>query len=135
MRRRGRSILTVFSLLLILWSVWSCKDTIAGGGASNIVFPDSNISYGKYVQPLFLDACAIPQCHTTDFKAGGLSLETYAELMETPGVVWRGNPDASSLVKSIEGSIQPRMPIDLPPLTSNQIKGIRQWILEGAQDN
>lgn len=134
MRRVG-SVLTVLIGLMFLFSIWSCKDDITGGGASSIVFPDSNISYGKYVQPLFLDACAIPQCHTSDFRAGGLSFETYTDVMETPGVVWRGNPDASSLVKSIEGSIQPRMPLDLPPLTSNQIKGIRRWILEGAQDN
>ena len=133
--RRVHIVMGVLSLLLIAWSIWSCKDDVSSGGSCNIVFPDSNISYGKYVQPLFLCACAVPQCHTSDFKAGGLSFETYAEALETPGVIWRGNPDASTLVKSIEGSIQPRMPIDLPPLTSNQIKGIRRWILEGAQDN
>ena len=54
----------------------------------------------------------------------------------TPGgVVVPGDPDNSLLIKRIEGTVGPQMPLSLPPLSAPEIETIRQWIAEGALDN
>jgi hypothetical protein len=50
-------------------------------------------------------------------------------------VVVRGEPDQSVLVFRIEGSLSPRMPLNLNALNQNQINGIRTWVAEGALNN
>jgi len=35
----------------------------------------------------------------------------------------------------LEGTITPQMPQNRPPLSSNEIATIKQWITEGAQNN
>jgi hypothetical protein len=114
----------------------SCKDEISGPGIDEIVFPDSNVSYGRHVEAVFLRACAVPGCHTADSPSGGLVLETYQETMHNAGVVIPGDTLNSRLIWRIEGSGgRERMPLFRPPLNENQLKGMRTWILEGAQNN
>ncbi len=133
---RTAALLTGF-LLLLFWS-FNCKDSITDNGA-NIVFPDSGVSYGRHVEPLFLSACAIPGCHTAADKdnSGGLSLETYQEATSVPLVIIPRDTVNSRLVWSLEGKNNtPRMPpVGRPGLTTNQINGLKRWILEGAQNN
>ena len=126
-------VLLSFAAAIALFT--SCKDDITGQGPPDIVFPDSNISYGRYVQPLFDRSCAIPTCHSGDMPAKGLSLESYQKATEHLGIIYPGQPDASLLVLRIQGTIQPRMPLYRDPLTTNQINGIRRWIYEGAYNN
>jgi len=125
-------------LLIVLLS--SCKDTATNPNqGSSIVFPDSNVSYGTHVQPLFDQQCAFTGCHGSDtYSSRGFSLDSYDHLMYgTRPVVVRGAPELSPLVWRIEGrpGTGPRMPFGLPPLNDNQIRGIRTWIGEGAQNN
>jgi hypothetical protein len=47
-----------------------------------------------------------------------------------------GNPDNSYLVQKIEGApniVGAQMPLNQPPLSTEQIDAIRQWILNGAE--
>ena len=46
-----------------------------------------------------------------------------------------GDPDNSYLVRKIEGNAGTRMPLGQPALPNQQIQNIRNWILDGAQDN
>ena len=48
-----------------------------------------------------------------------------------------GDPDNSYLVQKIEGTASAggRMPLGQPALSNEQIQAIRDWILDGAQDN
>lgn len=94
-------------------------------------------------------ACTI--CHTNVGRtpAGGLNLlasASYAALVNVnsvakPGevLVVPGNPDASYLVKKLEGDVSivgRRMPRNGPPyLTEGQVLVIRRWIQEGAKNN
>jgi hypothetical protein len=131
-------ITAVIIFLLMMWESWSCKDSVTG--VSPIVFPPSNISYGKYVQPLFNQQCSIPSCHTQESKAdaGNLSLETWSDAVTAvPAVIIPGDSANSPLVWSIEQTHGlPRMPpLNRPPLTQNQINGLKQWIQEGAKNN
>ena len=50
-------------------------------------------------------------------------------------VVIPTDPDNSLLVKRVEGTIPPQMPLGGSPLTPAEIGRIRQWILEGALNN
>ncbi len=117
----------------------TCKDEVTGGDVNSIVFPDSNVSYGDHVEPLFLALCAIPGgCHAGENPAGDLSLETYDDLNTRIYVVYiPGDPENSRLVRAIEGKESgiPQMPLGRPPMNSNQLKGIRTWIKEGAKNN
>lgn len=123
-------------LVLLLVAASACKDSITDDGPFDIVFPDSNISYNGLVQPLFNRACTFSGgCHGGEDPATGLSLESYQRLTDRVGIVVPGAPDESVLVLRIQGSITPRMPLNRPALTENQIAGIRRWILEGAINN
>jgi hypothetical protein len=121
-----------------IWlSLSSCKDSSAEVDISNIVFPDSNVSYGKQVEPLFLRACALPGCHDNYSSADNVNLDTYREATARIDVIYPGHPELSLMVKSVDGTDagKPRMPLNLNPLNANQIHGLRQWVLEGAQNN
>lgn len=115
-----------------------CDDEVVGpdGSPSDVVFPDSNVSFAAHVQPLFTQTCAIPGCHDDGQNQSQLRLTSYSStVVEIPGIVVPGNPDNSVLVWRIEGTQGVRMPLNRNPLNSNQIRGIRKWIEEGASPN
>lgn len=129
---------SLFSITFLILTLYSCKDDVTNNSANDIIFPDSNVSYGRHVEPLFLRRCAIPQCHNQTNKADGLSLYTYQDAMSSKvGVIIPRDTSNSRLVWRIEpgarGLLQ--MPLNLPPLTPNQIKGLKTWILEAARNN
>jgi WD40 repeat protein len=89
--------------------------------------------YLKEIEPIFREKCAA--CHNHTVRQGGLSLESYEALMNGGRhgpVVMRGNSGGSRLVRMIEGSIQPRMPIG-DTLTADEIKVIKAWVDAGAR--
>jgi uncharacterized protein with WD repeat len=89
-------------------------------------------SYAKRVEPIFLEKCVA--CHNHTVRQGGLNLESYEALMNGgkhgPSVA-PGKSSESRLVKMIEGSIQPRMPLG-DTLTAEEIGIIKAWIDAGA---
>jgi hypothetical protein len=123
------------ALILLTVAFWSCKDSITE--PPDIVFPDSNISYNGLIQPLFNQTCALSGgCHAGEDPAAQLSLESYQRLTEKVGIVVPGDPLSSILYLRItETNPNLRMPLYRPALTENQIKGIAQWIREGAINN
>jgi hypothetical protein len=135
-----RRILIMAGALVTLAA--GCKNDTVGpgidGSPSDIVFPVSNISYSRYVQPLFNQACAIGGCHDAGQNQSDLHLTSYGDVVlsiNATGVVIPYKPDASTLVLRIQGSVGARMPPGAFPLNSNQINGIRAWIVEGAKNN
>ena len=127
---------TACLLILLMVAAWACKDSITDNGPPDIVFPDSNISYNSLIQPLFNQACTFSGgCHGGEYPAASLSLESYQRLTDRVGIVVPGSPDESILQLRIDGRITPRMPLNRPVLTDNQINGIRRWIQEGAVNN
>jgi hypothetical protein len=83
-------------------------------------------------------------CHAGAGAPLGLRLEegaSYAMLVNAPSVeappllrVAPGAPDASYLIQKLEGTaaVGARMPLNAPPLSSETIATIRQWITNGA---
>ena len=131
MRRSG--ILLCALAALALGS--GCKDTSIN--PEEYIFPTSNVSYARDVQPFFNITCAITGCHGQGTQQSMLRLNSYQELMDySLFEVIPKDPENSELVKRIEGrSAGQRMPLYRQPLTQNQINGIRAWIGEGALNN
>lgn len=129
-------LLKIGFLCTLVLTAGSCKNNFTGpNGQTTIVFPSSNVSYVKYVQPLFNIDCNYSGCHDSGTRAGGLDLSDYNSVMAVPGVVVPGNSKNSILVQRITGALPIMPPPPLPTLTPNQIQGIKTWIDEGAKDN
>lgn len=129
--------LPLIVLILVMLFV-SCKDELTGLDDSSIVFPATNVSFGRHVEPLFQQRCAVSGCHAGGSPAAGLSLQTpaYSNLMNhQPRLVVAGASSNSLLILRLEGRIQPRMPLSGNPLNQNQLDGMKKWIDEGALNN
>jgi hypothetical protein len=128
----GVASLLLLVVLPLLSLLLSCGKNSNPTAPSDIVFPDSNISYARYVQPLFYQKCTLAGCHDDESMAGGLSLTSYTALTAQPGIVIPKNSTNSLLAQVIDGGAPHAIAISL---TANQIKGIKKWIDEGALDN
>jgi hypothetical protein len=125
----------VIQILLLATGLFlsACKDS----SPSSIVFPQKNISYEQQVQPLFTLACATSECHDRLTRRSSVDLSSYAGLKGAPyGIVIPKDTLNSRLIWCIEGRPESFLmpPPPLPPLSISQIKGLIQWIYEGATD-
>ncbi len=100
--------------------------------------PAPTVSYFRDIRPVFQVHCQ--GCHQPA-KAMGNFVMTHFEGMfkggesEQPAIV-PGKPEASNLLAQITpANGKAEMPKDKEPLTEDQIKRIRQWIVEGATDD
>lgn len=126
----------VLAAFIVLFFLSACKDTTTVDSLDSIIIPSSNVSFAKYIQPVFTIKCANAGCHDDQSSAGGLSLTTWANATANFQVVAPGLPQNSKLVWRIEGTSGNIMPpIGYAPLTKNQIDGIVTWIKEGAKNN
>jgi len=90
-------------------------------------------SFRTEVFPILRDNCLA--CHSAQTKMGELVIESYDGLMKggkKGDAVVPGDADSSLLVRMLEGSAQPRMPMggELPP---QNIAVIKAWIDAGAK--
>ena len=105
---------------------------LAGGGSGG-GGTQPEISFALDILPLFQQDCQI--CHG---GAGGLNLDNYEGVIAggvSGPVVNPGDGANSLLVRRLDGSLPPVMPLDAPPFTTPEIERIAQWIDEGALDN
>lgn len=124
--------LTLFGLMLIA----ACDDTINISDIDNKIIPSSNVSYSQHIQPVLTAKCARAGCHDDQTREAGLSLTSYSNTTQSYLVVAPLLPQNSKLVWSIEGTSGKIMPpLGYPPVTKNQIDGIKTWIKEGAKNN
>jgi mono/diheme cytochrome c family protein len=119
-----------FFIALLVAFATSCKDELPTGP---IIFPDSNISYGTHIEPLWTQRCL--SCHTASTPPD-LSPPSYSSLRNyQPQLIIPGQGDNSLLVQLLDGRASPVMPPVGERLTANQINGIKTWINEGALNN
>ena len=123
-----------FAVIVIL----SCS----GNGVSttaSLVFPDSLISYRLNVEPFLNVKCAYSTCHSEVDRKGGRSFATYNSLIfdaANSGLIVAGHPESSLLIQYLNGTFphtNPYFPQNY--INSNQINGMKKWILEGALNN
>jgi Planctomycete cytochrome C len=124
----------LYGLTFCLIILTGCDDTAKG--IDDVTIPSSNVSFAKYIQPLFIAKCADSGCHDTETDADGIDLSTWVGATN-PEIVVAGNPDNSKLVWTIERlpGVSAMPPLGYAALTSNQITGIKTWIKEGAKNN
>ena len=118
--------------------IFSCDDTLTVEDVDNKPMPQSNISFSQNIYPILQVKCAFSGCHATPNPSQGLDLSTYSGLTADPNIVFPGEPDLSRLIWAIEGRppIEPMPPIGYArPVTTEQLRGIKTWIDEGAQNN
>ena len=126
-------------LLCLIILLFGCDDTLTVEDVDNKPIPQSNISFSQNIYPILQVKCALSGCHAPPNPEKGLDLSNYAGVTADPNIVFPGLPDNSLLVLAIEGITPPiqKMPPNgfARPVTSEQIRGIRKWIEEGAKDN
>ncbi len=131
--RRTAILLTALLLGTLLLTQNSCSDSLVSD-PDDIVFPDTNISYLRHVQPLFNLSCTLSGCHDRETAASNVNLSSYFDTMLRPGLVIPGNPEASLLVQIFDGRI-PHIASFQARVNDNHRRGITQWVREGAVQN
>ena len=97
---------------------------------SQTVYPQQQIAQDAYA--IFEQSCLI--CHGPDGAFKETLLIEHSALIQNITVV-PGNPDASELYnRLVTTDAAKRMPQQQPPLSTQAINTIRNWILAGAPD-
>jgi len=94
-----------------------------------------DIDYTREIKPLLMQHCT--DCHGTDLQEGGFRVDTGGLVVrggDRGRSVVSGKPEESLLIKVLQGKGDiPQMPLELDPLTDDQIKLISDWITQGAK--
>ncbi|MDR3668921.1 MAG: hypothetical protein P4L35_18990 [Ignavibacteriaceae bacterium] len=135
-----KKVILIYSILIISILViqFGCKDSITASDVDSRVMPQSNISFTVDLAPVFQLKCSNSGCHDDGTMAGGLSLTTCVNAKSDPGVIAPFSSKTSRIVWAIEGQagIQPMPPVGVnKPFTSEQDRGLKKWIDEGAKCN
>lgn len=131
----------LFPFYLILFAVLlfmtGCDDSLTGDEIDSREIPKANVSFSKHIQPVLELKCSSSGCHNNETRAGGIALTSWAQTTADPNIIFPGEPENSKLVWAIEAraGVPPMPPVGFPPLTFEQIRGIKTWISEGANNN
>jgi hypothetical protein len=134
MNRTSRLYLLAASILGTAAGLLSC-DSAEITAPEQVIFPTSSVSYSQHVLPLFDLGCSESGCHNEIDRGGSLSLHSYIDLFENPGVVSPGDSAGSILGQVLRGTL-PHAAYPISRLTNqNQRTGVNIWIQEGARNN
>ncbi|HXF27383.1 MAG TPA: DUF1549 domain-containing protein, partial [Bryobacteraceae bacterium] len=89
--------------------------------------------FATKVRPILAARCY--GCHGDKVQQNGLRLDSLASILkgsDSGKIVTPGKSGESRIVRRLEAQERPQMPYGGPPLSSDQIKVIRQWIDAGA---
>lgn len=135
---RLRFLIISAALTALIILIQSCDDTLVTNDIDQRYIPDSNVSYSANLMPVFQLKCATSGCHNSESLAAGINMLDWNSFTIEPYII-RGEPDISTMVLMVEGSIQPTMPppnyASSIPFTADQIRGLKVWIKEGAKNN
>ena len=95
------------------------------------------VSFQDDIQPILAERCAFAGCHAAP-GAAGLDLTKYDTFKKggNGGAAFvAGNGKGSLVVKRIDGTQPPQMPIGQPPLDADAVQLFIDWIDEGAENN
>lgn len=125
----------IFFSIVLTMSLSNCtKDHSASSSCNSC----PAISFNHDVIPLFTQNCAISGCHTGQYPAGNVNLDSlvaYAHATKPgTGYVHAGSPSTSILVQQLSVSANQHMPPNAQ-LSDCQINIISCWVQEGAANN
>lgn len=96
--------------------------------------PDT-VYFQNAILPLVVSSCATTGCHDKVSHKDGIILTDFASIIRT-GEIKPGDPGDSEFFETLTDDgddLMPPPPYD--PLNSEQIQMIKQWILQGAENN
>ena len=128
------TLLTSLTLSILLAGLLGACDDSGTDNGNDIEFPEQNVSYSQHVQPYFNLYCATAGCHDNGTMAGGLSLTSYFNTTNNPGIVIPGDPDASVLIQKVDGRLPHEGFVPIV-INDNQLQGLKTWVAEGAKNN
>lgn len=124
-----------FAMLLLMLSLTAGACDTGITGPNDIVFPESNVSFGRHVQPLLEYGCTYSGCHNDIDRAGSIYFTSYIGMFQTPGIVHPGDSTSSILWQIVSQRLPHRDVIISNLVTAAQAHGIAVWIQEGASNN
>lgn len=102
----------------------------------DVVFPDSNVRFRGHVQPFLTVTCANGGCHSDITAAAGIRLTSYSSIMfDRPNLIVPSRPNESVIIQILDGILPHPFGNILQGVTANHIRGMRQWVTEGALNN
>ena len=128
-RSRSLALIALAAGLWVAATLAASQGAAAAGQAGGAL-----VDFQRQVQPILESSCS--ECHSQERRKGGLSLATYADILEggrNGAVVRPGNSANSLIVHRLTGATEPQMPKDEVPLDAASIALIRLWIDEGAR--
>jgi hypothetical protein len=130
-------------LASVLGAVWVAVVLIRAQGADGLpaaapvavrVTQAPLVDFAAQIQPILEANCL--ECHSQDKRKGGLSLATYADLLDggRSGPILRPGKGADSLMlHRVTAEIEPQMPLDQLALSADEVALLRLWIDQGAR--
>ena len=120
----GRS-LTGLTTILLLWILAACN-SYKNKLPPSTAIDTKVLSFATINDAIFKPSCA--ECHAGSSARLGISFSTYDELLASKTVV-PFDPLASQFYTSVASG---RMPQGRPPLSTEQIQALFDWIKNGA---
>lgn len=94
------------------------------------------IDFDQQIKPILAANCSM--CHSQEKRSGGLSLASYADILDggrNGTAISPGSSAKSVMMQHLTGEMEPRMPFGKKPLSDGDLALIRKWIDEGARPN
>jgi len=111
-------------------------DLIYEEDAKNVKIPQpkggETVSFSRDIAPWFTNLCL--NCHNARRRSGGLSLESFFDLMkggDSGEVILPGDMENSRLFRLVGGKELPRMPQGQARITRKNYEDLVQWFKEG----
>ena len=102
----------------------------------DVVFPDSNVRFRGHVLPFLTVTCANGGCHSDITAAAGIRLTSYSSIMfDRPNLIVPSRPNESVIIQILDGILPHPFGNIQQRVTANHIRGMRQWVTEGALNN
>lgn len=125
----------VMLLLLAVLLLCACSGTTITQ-PQDVVFPDSNVRFRGHVLPFLTVTCANGGCHSDITAAAGIRLTSYSSIMfDRPNLIVPSRPNESVIIQILEGVLPHPFGNLQQRVTANHVRGMRQWVTEGALNN
>lgn len=126
-------------IALLFGSCWLLATSCTGNMVTqptDVVFPDTNVSFRAHVQPFLAVSCGVGGCHADVNPAGRIRLTSYSTLMfDRANLIVPSKPDESLVIQVLNGVFAHPWGYLQDRITANHRRGMAQWVLEGALNN
>ncbi len=127
--------LAAFPILAFGTTLWLSATLAAQAPRARAAGAGALVDFDAQIRPLITERCL--ECHSQDKRKGGLSLATWADVLDggrSGPAIRPGNSRNSLLIHRVRGDVEPQMPKDEDPLRPADLALLRRWIDQGARE-